>query len=105
MIAIIKQGGKQYKIKENDILKVAKIKGEKGDKFEINEVLLTSDDKESDIKIGKPLVDGAKVSAEIAEHGREKKINVIKYKRKTRYRRKAGHRQEYTKIKILDILG
>lgn len=103
MIAIIKQGGKQYKIKEQDILKVAKLKAEKGDKIEINEVLLVSDDKESDIKIGKPLVEGAKVLAEIIEHGKEKKINVIKYKRKTRYRRKAGHRQDYTKIRILDI--
>ncbi|MFH0856545.1 MAG: 50S ribosomal protein L21 [bacterium] len=103
MIAIIKTGGKQYKIKEDDILKVEKIKGENGDNLEFNEVLLLSDDNESDIKIGKPLVEGAKVMAEIIEQGRAKKINVIKYKRKTRYRRKAGHRQEYTKIKILEI--
>lgn len=103
MIAIIKTGGKQYKIKENDILKVEKLQGEKGDKIEIKDVLLVSDDKEEDVKIGAPLVSGAKVSAEIMEQGRDRKINVIKYKRKVRYRRKLGHRQPYTKIKILEI--
>lgn len=103
MLAVIKTGGKQHKIKDNNILKVAKIKGEKGEKIEFKDVLLISDDEEKDIKIGCPLVEGAKVMAEIVEQGREKKINVIKYKRKTRYRRKLGHRQDYTKIKVLDI--
>ncbi|MFH1030903.1 MAG: 50S ribosomal protein L21 [bacterium] len=105
MIAIIKTGGKQYKIQENDILKVEKIKGEKGDKIELSDVFLISDDKEENIKIGCPLVEGARVSAEILEQGRAKKINVIKYKRKVRYRRKLGHRQPFTKLKILEIVG
>jgi len=103
MLAVIKLGGKQYKIKENEILKVNKLKGKKGDKIEIKEVLVLSDDKEADIKIGKPFVEGATVTAEIVDHARDKKINVIKYKRKTRYRRKIGHRQDYTKIKILEL--
>ncbi|MFH0854594.1 MAG: 50S ribosomal protein L21 [bacterium] len=103
MIAVIKTGGKQYKIKENDVLKVEKINGEKGDKIDLTDVLLISDDKEENIKIGYPLVEGAKVSVEILEQARDKKINVIKYKRKTRYRKKLGHRQFYTKIKILEI--
>jgi len=103
MIAVIKTGGKQYKIKENSILKVEKLKGEKGNKLEFNEVLLVSDNTEEGVKIGTPFIEGAKVEAEILEQGRDKKINVIKYKRKTRYRRKIGHRQPYTKIKILEI--
>ncbi len=105
MIAVIKTGGKQHKIKNNDILKIAKTKGEKGEKLEFKDVLLISDDEEKDIKIGRPIVSGASVNAEIIEQGREKKINVIKYKRKTRYRKKLGHRQDFTKVKILDIVG
>ncbi|MFC1613066.1 50S ribosomal protein L21 [Patescibacteria group bacterium] len=103
MIAVIKLGGKQHKIKENEVLKVNKLKGEKGDKIKVTEVLILSDDKASDIKIGKPFVEGVTVTAEILAQDREKKINVIKYKRKTRYRRKLGHRQHYTRIKILSI--
>ncbi|MFH1192287.1 MAG: 50S ribosomal protein L21 [bacterium] len=104
MIAVIKTGGKQHKIKDNEILKIAKIKGEKGEKIEFKDVLLISDDGETDIKIGRPLVEGASVNAEILKQGRDKKINVIKYKRKTRYRKKSGHRQDFTKVKILEIV-
>ena len=102
MIAVIKTGGKQYKVKEGEILKIEKIVGAAGDKVDF-EVLLLSDEEGKDVKVGKPLVSGAKVVAEILEQGRARKINVIKYKPKVRYRRKNGHRQMFTKIKIASV--
>ncbi len=99
MFAVIKTGGKQYKVKEGQILKIEKITGRVGDKIEF-EVLLLADEDGKNVKVGKPLVEGAKVVAEILEQGRARKINIIKYKPKVRYRRKAGHRQLYTKVKI-----
>jgi len=102
MIAVIKTGGKQYKVKEGEILKIEKVAGAAGDKLDF-EVLLLADEEGKDVKVGKPTVAGAKVAAEILEQGRAKKINVIKYKPKVRYRRKAGHRQMYTKVKIVSV--
>ncbi|MEK7579998.1 MAG: 50S ribosomal protein L21 [Patescibacteria group bacterium] len=101
MLAVIKTGGKQYKVKEGDTLRVEKIDGEKGDKVTFDNILLLADDKE--VKIGAPLVDNAKVEAEIVEQGLGKKIYVVKYKPKIRYHKKTGHRQPCTKIKIIKI--
>ena len=102
MFAVIKTGGKQYKVKEGEVLKIEKIAGAAGDKIDF-EVLLLADEEGKDVKIGKPLVSGAKVVAEILEQGRARKVNIIKYKPKVRYRRKAGHRQMYTKVKIASV--
>lgn len=102
VLAVIKTGGKQYIIKPGDRLKVEKIEGEIGDTVEINEVLLVKTDKE--IKIGNPLVEGAKVKASIVEQGRSPKIIVFKKKPKKGYKRKKGHRQFYTTIEIKEIL-
>jgi len=102
MFAVIKTGGKQYKVKEGGVLKIEKIAGNAGDKIDF-EVLLLADEEGKDVKVGKPMVAGAKVAAEILEQGRARKVNVIKYKPKVRYRRKAGHRQMYTKVKIEKI--
>ncbi len=102
MIAVIRTGGKQYKVEEGQILKIEKVAGAAGDKVEF-EVLLLSDKEGKDIKVGKPLVSGAKVAAEVLEQGRARKVNVIKYKPKVRYRRKNGHRQMFTKVKIEKI--
>lgn len=102
MFAVIKTGGKQYKVKEGDVLKIEKIAGNQGDKIDF-EVLLVADEAGADVKVGKPTVAGAKVSAEILEQGRARKVNVIKYKPKVRYRRKAGHRQMYTKVKVASV--
>ena len=99
MIAVIKTGGKKNKEKEGEILKIEKVAGAAGDKIDF-EVLLLADEEGKDVKVGKPTVAGAKVAAEILEQGRAKKVNIIKYKPKVRYRRKAGHRQMYTKVKI-----
>jgi len=102
-IAVIKTGGKQYKVKEKDTLKIEKVLGENGNKVSFDEVLLIADEKGKDVNIGAPKVKGAKVEATILEQGRARKISVIKYKRKTRYRRNLGHRQVFTKVEVNKI--
>lgn len=99
--AVIKTGSKQYKVKQTDKLKVEKLKAEVGETVSFEEVLLVVDD--GQVKVGQPLVPDAKVEAKVLEQGRGKKITVIKYKPKTRYRRKRGHRQPFTKVEILKI--
>lgn len=99
-IAVIKTGGKQYSVKSKDKLKIETIKGEVGDKVDFNEVLLVADEDGKEVKIGKPTVAGAKVEATILRHARAKKITVIKYKAKVRYRRKLGHKQHFTEVEI-----
>jgi large subunit ribosomal protein L21 len=104
MFAIIKTGGKQYKIKKGDEIRVEKIKGEKGDKIEFDKVLLLADEKARKVDIGRPYLKEKKVEAKILEQGRSKKVTVIKYKPKSRYRRKVGYKQPYTKVKIVKII-
>lgn len=101
MIAVIKTGGKQYIVKEGSILKVEKLAGAVGDKVGL-EVLLVGEEG-GEVKLGAPTVAGAKVEAVILEHARAPKVIVIKYKRKVRYKRKLGHRQHYTKVRIAKI--
>jgi len=103
MYAVIQTGGKQYKVTEGEILKVEKLAGEPGDKLTLDHVLMVKDD--NGARIGAPTVQGAQVIAELVEQGREKKIVVYKYKKRKNYRRKQGHRQSYTKIKIEKIEG
>lgn len=102
-IAVIKTGGKQYKIKEKDTLKIEKVLGEKGKKVYFDEILLIADENGKSVDIGAPKVKGAKVEATVLEQGRARKVSVIKYKRKTRYRRNLGHRQAFTKVEINKI--
>ena len=101
--AVIQTGGKQYKVSEGEVLSVEKIKGEykEGDKLSFDQVLLVSNDK--DTTVGTPYIDGAKVNAEIVEIGRSRKVMVIKYKQKSRYLRRNGHRQPFFKVKITGI--
>jgi len=103
MYAVIQSGGKQYKVNEGDILKVEKLSGEAGDKLSLDQVLIISDGEM--LKVGSPLVAGAKVMVEVIEQGRGKKITVYKYKKRKNYRRKQGHRQAFTKIKVDKIEG
>ncbi|MFQ5585156.1 MAG: 50S ribosomal protein L21 [Calditrichia bacterium] len=98
MYAIVDIAGKQFRVEKNQMLKVPHINKEVGDKVEFNRVLLLSDG--AKVKIGKPLVKGAKVSAEVLEHGRDKKVIVFKKKRRKGYKVKRGHRQGFTKVKI-----
>jgi len=98
MEAIIKTGGHQYRIKDGDVIKVQKIEGNVGDTVKFDQVLLVKDGE--NITVGTPTVDGALVEGKIVEQGREKKIVVFFYRNKTRNRKKNGHRQPFTKIKI-----
>ncbi len=103
-IAIIKTGGKQYKVKENDILKIEKLNADEGADIIFDEVLLIADEEGSDdAKVGAPFLKDVQVKAQVLKHARAKKIIVRKYKNKVRYRRKLGHRQHYTEVKILSV--
>lgn len=101
--AIIETGGKQYRVSEGEIITIEKIKGEfsTGDKVVFENVLMTDNGSES--KIGTPYLAGAKVEAELVEEGRAKKVTVIRYKAKSRYFKKKGHRQPFMKVKVTKI--
>ena len=99
-LAVIKTCGKQYLVSKNDEIKLEKLNGDVGEKIIFDEVLLVG---AKPLKIGAPLVKGAKVEAEILEQARHKKVVVFKFKAKKRYKKKAGHRQYYTKVRILKI--
>ena len=103
MYAIIKTGGKQYKVAENDVLKIEKIEGEAGKNVKFDQVLALGGDKET--QIGEPTIKGAVVSAEVSEQKKDDKIIVFKKKRRQNYRRKNGHRQQVTVVRILDVSG
>lgn len=103
MIAVIKTGGKQYKVSEKDKIKVEKMDIDEGKNVAFDQVLMVSDDKGKDVKIGAPTVSGAKVKARVLKQGRARKVEVVKYKSKTRYKRTAGHRQHFTEVEILEI--
>mgnify|MGYP002738655229 CR=1 FL=1 len=101
MYAIIKTGGKQYKVAEGDEIFIEKLDLEAGDTVEFEEVLAVGEGE--NVEFGKPFVDGKKVTGEVLKQGKGKKIHVMKYKAKKGYRRKIGHRQPYTKVKITSI--
>ena len=101
MYAVIVTGGKQYKVKEGDRLKVERLSAEEGAALEFDKVLLVADGDE--IQVGSPYLDGGKVSARVTGHGRGKKIRVIKFKRRKNYLRTQGHRQAYTEVEITGI--
>jgi large subunit ribosomal protein L21 len=100
MYAVIRTGGKQYRVSEGDSIRIEKLAGEPGKKVTFDEVLMIGGEK---VAVGKPLVAGAKVTAEIVAQDRAKKIIVFKMKRRKNYRRKRGHRQPYTQVKITAI--
>jgi len=100
MYAVIKTGGKQYKVSEGDTLKIEKIAGEIGETVELSEVLMVGGE---EVKIGTPLLPGAKVTARIVEQGKDKKVLVFKSKRRQGYRKTYGHRQTITRLKITGI--
>ncbi len=102
MFAVIKTGGKQYKVAKDSRIKVEKIEGALGSKIELNQVLLLGESSKASF-VGTPTVKGAKVTAEIVDHFRDDKIIVFKKKRRQNYRRKNGHRQDLTELKIINI--
>ena len=102
MFAVIKTGGKQHIVHEGESLNVEKLELEVGSSVEL-ELLMVAEEDGSMVKVGQPIVKDAKIIAKVTEHGRGKKISVIKFKSKVRYRRNVGHRQPFTKIKIEKI--
>ncbi len=99
MYAVIKTGGKQYRVREGQVLRVESLNVEAGNAVEFDEVLMVGEG--ADIKVGTPIVEGAKVSATVESNGRGKKVTIIKFRRrKNRSKTKQGHRQNYTEIKI-----
>ena len=103
MYAVIKTGGKQYRVAAEEVLTIEKVAGEAGAKVEFTEVLMLAGAGEA--KLGKPTVSGAKVVAEVVEQGRSPKVIAFKKRRRKNSRRKRGHRQEQTTIRIKEILG
>ena len=103
MYAVIQTGGKQYRVNQGDIIKVEKLTADVGSKVDFDQVLLVGEG--ADVKVGAPVVDGAKVSGTVVEQDRHRKIVVFKMKRRKGYRRKQGHRQDYTGVRIETISG
>jgi len=101
MDAVIKTGGKQYRVKEGLRLKVEKVDGEPGDTVEFDQVLMVGSG--SDVKVGAPFVAGAKVTATVTAQGRHKKIRIIKFKRRKHHMKQMGHRQSYTELEITGV--
>ncbi len=102
MYAVIKTGGKQYRVQKGDKIFVEKVPGNVGDAISFDQVLMLGGEA---LKLGKPLVAGAKVEAKILEHGRGEKVIIFKFRRRKNYRRKTGHRQPFTTLQITDIKG
>lgn len=102
MFAVIRTGGKQYRVAEGQLLRVEKLTGNAGDKLTFDEVLLVGGDTP---KVGQPLVKGASVAAEITRQDRGPKIVIFKFRRRKNYRRKTGHRQPFTELRITGIKG
>jgi large subunit ribosomal protein L21 len=98
MYAVVATGGKQYKVQQGDVLRVEKLAGDVGAEVAFDKVLMFSDGE--NVQIGQPVVEGAVVKGHIIEQGKSKKVLVFKYKRRKRYRRKQGHRQPYTAVRI-----
>ena len=103
MYAVIKTGGKQYRVEKGESLKIETLTADTGENIEFDKVLMVSD--EAGVKVGKPFIDGGKVTAKITEHGRHKKINIIKFRRRKHHMKRMGHRQNYTEVEITDIIA
>ncbi len=101
MYAIIRTGGKQYRVSEGDVLNVEKLNVEEGQEVVFDDVLTVAND--GDVKVGTPTVAGAKVTAKVAKQGKADKIFVFKYRAKSNYRKRQGHRQPFTQVEITSI--
>ena len=103
MYAVVSSGGKQYRVEQGETLRVEKLSGEVGTSVSFDDVLMFSNGE--DVQVGQPILDNVKVTGHIVEQGKAKKILVFKYKRRKRYRRKQGHRQQFTAVKIDSIVA
>ena len=103
MYAIIKTGGKQYRVAEGQTLKVEKLEAEEGASVEFDTVLMIADGEQ--VRIGAPYIDGARVTATVESQGRGPKVRIVKFRRRKHYRKTQGHRQSYTELRISGISG
>jgi len=103
MYAVIKTGGKQYRVIQGDTLRVETLDASEGDAVEFDQILMVGNG--DDVKIGTPLVDGGKVTATVKGHGRAKKVEIIKFRRRKHHMKRMGHRQNYTEVEITGISG
>ncbi|NBC14747.1 MAG: 50S ribosomal protein L21 [Gammaproteobacteria bacterium] len=101
MYAVIESGGKQYRVAEGDKLRVEKLDAEAGASVDLDQVLMIADG--GDVKVGKPFIEGGKVTAEVAGHGRGDKVKIIKFRRRKHHMKRQGHRQWFTELKITGI--
>lgn len=102
MYAVIETGGKQYRVEPGDTVVVETLAGESGDAVEFDRVLLISDDES--VAVGRPVIEGARVTGQIVEHGLGEKLTVYKFKRRKNQRKRNGHRQQYTAVKINEVV-
>lgn len=103
MYAVIVTGGKQYRVAEGETIRVEKLAVEQGSTVELDQVLMVADG--DNIKVGTPYVEGGKVTASVTAHGRGAKVHIVKFRRRKHYMKRAGHRQDYTELKITGIAG
>lgn len=103
MYAVIKTGGKQYRVSEGETLRVEKLPAEVGEQVELDQVLMVANG--DDIKIGTPVLEGGKVTATVKAHGRGEKVRIIKFRRRKHHMKTQGHRQDYTELEITGITG
>lgn len=103
MYAVIQTGGKQYRVAKGDVIRVEQLPVEVGQTVDFDKVLMLADGEKQ--QVGRPTVEGAKVSAEVLEQGREKKIFILKFKRRKHHMKRQGHRQNFTAVRITDIAG
>lgn len=103
MYAVIATGGKQYRVAQGDTIRIEKLTADEGSDIEFEKVLMIADG--DDVKVGAPYIDGGKVSATVKTHGRGKKVEIVKFRRRKHHRKQMGHRQSYTEIEITGISG
>ena len=103
MFAVIQTGGKQYRVSEGSVLRIEKLPADAGATVEFGEVLLVGDG--DSIKLGKPFLDGAKVTATVQSHGKAAKVRIVKFRRRKHYLRQKNHRQPFTEVKVTGIVG
>ena len=103
MYAVIKTGGKQYRVSEGETLRIETLDANEGDSVDFDQVLMVGDGE--DVRIGAPLLEGGKVTATVKAHGRGKKVEIIKFRRRKHHMKRMGHRQNYTEVEITGITG
>ncbi len=101
MYAVVRTGGKQYRVSEGQTLKVEKLDADEGSSIELDKVLMVANG--DDVKAGSPYLDGGSISATVKSHGKGKKVNIVKFRRRKQYLKRQGHRQQYTELEITGI--